>query len=144
METELGAQRVSLEDLLWNADFISIHTPLNEGTRHLFNESAFNKMKSSAYLINTSRGPVINESDLVDALRNRKIAGAGLDVYENEPLMAEGLANLDNAVLVPHIGSATISARDGMSELAARNLLAMLSGERPPNCLNPETITGGS
>lgn len=95
-------------------------------------------MKPSAYIVNTSRGPVIKESDLVQALKNKDIAGAALDVYEFEPLMVDGLAGLNNVITVPHIASATISSRNGMAELAAKNLLAMLNGEKGPTCLNPE------
>jgi glyoxylate reductase len=138
LKAELGAQRVSLDQLLKESDFISIHSPLSPATRHLFRAETFARMKPTAILINTGRGPIIKEDDLVAALGSRTIAGAGLDVYEFEPKMAEGLANLDNAVVVPHIGSATISSRGGMSLLAARNLLAMLQGGKPESCLNPE------
>jgi glyoxylate reductase len=138
LEKELGARKVGFEELLEESDFISIHVPLRPGTRHLFNAASFKKMKKTAYLINTARGPVINEADLVEALRDKEIAGAGLDVYEFEPKMAEGLAALDNVVTAAHTGSATDSARKNMAILAAQNLLAMLSGERPPTCLNPE------
>jgi glyoxylate reductase len=138
LKAELGAQRVSLDQLLRESDFISIHTPLTPATRHLFKAETFARMKPAAILINTARGPIIKEDDLVAALGSRTIAGAGLDVYEFEPKMAEGLAGLDNAVVVPHIGSATSSGRTGMSLLAARNLLAMLQGRKPESCLNPE------
>ena len=138
LKKELGARLVSLDELLAGSDFISIHTPLTDSTRHLFRAETFDRMKSSAILINTARGPIIKEDDLVAALRSRRIAGAGLDVYEFEPRLAEGLAGLDNAVITPHIGSATTSSRTGMALLAARNLLAMLRGERPESCLNPE------
>jgi glyoxylate reductase len=138
LKAELGAQRVSLDQLLGESDFISIHTPLTPATRHLFQAETFARMKPAAILINTARGPIIKEDDLVAALGSRTIAGAGLDVYEFEPKMAEGLAGLDNAVVVPHIGSATSSGRGGMSLLAARNLLAMLQGRKPESCLNPE------
>jgi glyoxylate reductase len=138
LEEELGARKVGLEELFEESDFISIHVPLRPETRHLFNAASFKKMKKTAYLINTARGPVINEADLVEALRDKEIAGAALDVYEFEPRMAEGLAALDNVVTAAHTGSATTSARKNMSVLAAQNLLAMLSGERPPTCLNPE------
>ncbi len=138
LKVELGARRVSLDQLLAESDFISIHTPLTPATRHLFTAETFARMKPSAILINTSRGPVIKEDDLVAALGARTIGGAGLDVYEFEPKMAPGLANLDNAVLLPHIGSATRSSRGGMSLLAAKNLLAMLQGRKPESCLNPE------
>jgi glyoxylate reductase len=138
LEKELGARRVDFEALLEESDFISIHVPLRSDTRHLFNAAAFKKMKKTAYLINTARGPVINEADLVRALKDREIAGAGLDVYEFEPKMAEGLAALKNVVTAAHTGSATASARKNMAILAAENLLAMLSGKQPPTCLNPE------
>jgi glyoxylate reductase len=138
IEEELGARRVPLSELLGESDFISIHVPLMAETRHLFNADIFKKMKRTAYLINTSRGPVVNEAELVEALKNRVIAGAGLDVYEFEPEIAAGLADLDNVVITPHTASATVSSRTNMALKAAENLLAMLKGERPPDCLNPE------
>jgi glyoxylate reductase len=138
LKTELEARLFSFDELVAESDFISIHTPLTPATRHLFRAETFARMKPTAILINAARGPVIKEDDLVAALRARRIAGAGLDVYEFEPRMTEGLADLDNAVLTPHIGSATTSSRTGMALLAARNLLAMLKGERPESCLNPE------
>ncbi|WP_319468349.1 D-glycerate dehydrogenase [uncultured Pseudodesulfovibrio sp.] len=138
LDSELHAQLVSFDQLLAQSDFISIHCPLTPQTRHMFDASAFSHMKKTAYLINTSRGPVIKENDLVTALRNSDIAGAGLDVYENEPDMAPGLAGLDNAVLLPHIGSATQNSRNGMATLAARNLIAMLRGQKPETPLNSE------
>jgi len=140
LEKELGAKRVSFDELLAQSDFVSIHAPLNPSTRHLFDAAAFASMKPSAILVNTGRGPVVKEDDLVAALNAGTIAGAGLDVYEAEPRMAAGLAQCKNAVLLPHVGSATVSARDGMSLLAAENLLAMLEGRRPPTCLNPEVL----
>jgi len=141
LEQSLGAERVEFDALLAQADFISIHVPLLPETRHLFNARAFEKMKPSAYLINTSRGPVINEADLVAALQAGKIAGAALDVYEFEPKMIRGLAALENAVTTPHVSSATATARDGMATLAARNLLNMLAGKPGPTCLNPEIFS---
>ncbi|MBN2141512.1 MAG: D-glycerate dehydrogenase [Desulfovibrionaceae bacterium] len=140
LEAELGARLAPFETLLAESDFVSIHTPLTPETRHLFDARAFRAMKPTAYVINTARGPVINEADLVQALKSGEIAGAGLDVYEFEPATAGGLCELENAVLLPHVGSATVSARQGMSVLAARNLLAMLRGERPETCLNPEVF----
>lgn len=142
LERDLGARLASFDELLAEADFVSIHTPLTAATRHLFDSRAFARMKPTAYLINTTRGPIINESDLVAALRAGRIAGAGLDVYEDEPQLAQGLADLANVVLLPHIGSATVSTRDNMATLAARNLLAMLAGHRPESCLNPEIYSG--
>ena len=138
LERELGAKGVSFDDLLTESDFISIHVPLTPQTRHMFDAAAFGKMKNTAVLINTGRGPVVNEADLVKALNTGEIAAAGLDVYEFEPATADGLAALKNVVTAPHIGSATVSARNAMSVLAAENILAMLAGEKPPSCLNPE------
>ncbi len=141
LEAELGAQFVPLEDLLRNADFVSIHVPLNDETRHLISETQLRLMKRSAYLVNTARGPIVDEPALARALREGWIAGAGLDVYEDEPRVDPGLLRCENAVLVPHVGSATVSARAGMAETAARNLIAALNGERPPNLLNPEALS---
>jgi glyoxylate reductase len=138
LEKELGARRVELPELLEKSDFISIHVPLLPQTRHMFNAETFRQMKPTACLINTSRGPVIKEADLVEALKNKVIAGAAIDVYEFEPKMAEGLGELDNAVTTPHTASATPAAREGMAVLAAQNLLAMLEGKPGPSCLNPE------
>ncbi|MGE4291310.1 MAG: 2-hydroxyacid dehydrogenase [Desulfovibrio sp.] len=140
LDNELGAECVPLNRLLAESDFISVHCPLTPETRHLFDMDAFRKMKRTAVLVNTARGPVIKEDDLVRALQEGEIAAAGLDVYENEPRMAEGLAALPNSVLLPHVGSATRSSRKAMAELAARNLLAMLQGQEPPTCLNPEVL----
>jgi glyoxylate reductase len=131
------ARSVSFDEVLAQSDFISIHCPLKEETHHLFDESVITKMKPSSYLINTARGAIVDEAALVKALREKRIAGAGLDVYENEPALAPGLAELDNVVLTPHVGSATVRTRDDMGVLAARNVMAALRGEMPPNCLNP-------
>lgn len=138
LEDTLGARLVSLEELLADSDFVSVHVPLNESTRHLIDRRALDRMKESAYLINTSRGPVIDESALVEALREGVIAGAGLDVYEKEPFPAPGLVELPNVVITPHVGSATRQTRDDMATMAARNILAMLAGKKPESCLNPE------
>ena len=138
LERVLGAKSVDLDELLAESDFISLHVPLMPMTRHLFDKEAFRKMKRSAIIINTARGPIIKEEDLVEALNTGEIAGAGLDVYEFEPKMVEGLKECRNTVLLPHIGSATKSSRDGMAMLAAENLLAMLRGDRAPTCLNPQ------
>jgi glyoxylate reductase len=141
LKQEVGAELVSFEELLAQSDFISIHAPLTPNTRHLFNANTFGKMKSGSILINTGRGPVIDEAALVQALKNRKIAGAGLDVFEAEPAMAEGLAELDNVVITTHIGSATHTARNDMAVLAAENIVAMLEGSTPPTCLNPNVLS---
>ena len=137
LERELGARKVPFEELLRESDFVSVHVPLMPATRHLFNAKTLAMMKPTAYLVNTSRGPVIHEAELVEALRKNVIAGAALDVYEFEPKMVPGLAELTNVVIAPHTASATRSSRSGMSVKAATNLLAMLKGERPPDCLNP-------
>ena len=134
----LGARRVGLDDLLKAADFVSLHVPLSPETTHLIDASKLALMKPSAILINTSRGPVVDENALVDALRSGRIAGAGLDVYEREPLMAAGLANCPTAVLLPHLGSATRQTRSKMSRIAAENVIAVLEGRKPPNLVNPE------
>ncbi len=138
LDGQLDGRLVEFDELLAESDFLSLHAPLTEQTRHRFDAAAFEKMKDTAYVINTARGALIKEDDLVAALRCGDIAGAGLDVYEFEPRVTPGLAGLHNVVLVPHIGSATRAARSQMSLLAARNLLAMLKGERAENCLNPE------
>lgn len=138
LEDTLGAQKVPLEELLSASDFVSVHVPLTESTRHVIDRSALKRMKKNAYIINTARGPVIDETALVEALREGAIAGAGLDVYENEPIPAPGLVDLPNAVVTPHVGSATHETRDAMATMAARNILAMIAGEKPETCLNPE------
>ena len=140
IERELHATRVPMDDLLARSDFITLHTPLLPGTRHLIDASALKKMKSTACVINTSRGPVIDEAALVEALRNGVIAGAGLDVYENEPTLTPGLRELENVTLLPHIGSASYATRGKMAEMAARNIIAYFNGEAPPNALNPEAL----
>ncbi len=140
LDKELGACLVSFEELLERSDYVSLHAPLTPQSKHLFNAQSFARMKKTAILINTGRGPLIKEDNLVQALKNGAISGAGLDVYEFEPRMAEGLAALPNTVLLPHIGSATETTRTNMATLAARNLLAMLRNEQPETCLNPEVL----
>jgi len=138
-EKSLETQYRSLDDLLRESDFVSIHTPLTPETRHLMNADKLRLMKSSAILINTARGSVIDEGDLTTALKEHWIAGAALDVYEKEPIDPDNpLLLLDNVVLVPHMGSATTQTRSAMSVLAARNLLAVLHGTPPASWLNPE------
>jgi len=140
LERDLGARRVDLETALREADFVSLHVPLTAETRHLISRDRIALMKPTAYLVNTSRGPVVDEAALVDALRARRIAGAALDVFEHEPDLAAGLADLDNVVLAPHIGSATTETRTRMIMLAADNVFAAMRGERPPNIVNPEAL----
>lgn len=137
----LGARRVDLDELLKGSDFVSLHVPLSDETHHLIDALALSKMKPTAYLINTSRGPVVDESALVAALKSGVIAGAGLDVYEDEPKMKEGLADCSNAVVLPHLGSATLGTRSAMAKIAAENLVAVLEGRRPPNPVNPEVLS---
>ena len=134
-EAGLNARRLPLDDLLRTADIITLHTSLNEETLHLIGEEQLGMMKSTALLINVSRGPVVDEKALAEALAGKRIWGAGLDVYEREPDMEEGLAGLDNVVLLPHIGSATLETRLKMSMMAAENLVAGLLGEKPPNLI---------
>jgi glyoxylate reductase len=134
----LGGRFVPLDRLLAESDFVSLHVPLSTETRHLIDANALARMKPTAYLINTARGPVVDEAALVEALRAGRIAGAGLDVYEDEPLMAQGLADSPNTVLLPHLGSATHQTRAAMSRIAAENLVAVLRGARPPNLVNAE------
>lgn len=135
-ESETGASYVDQDTLLKTADFISLHVPLLPATRHLIGERALKLMKRTAILINASRGPVVDEAALVAALQAGEIWGAGLDVYENEPTLAPGLAALENVVLMPHVGTATIETRMNMGRVAAANILATLRGETPPNLLN--------
>lgn len=136
-EKEMGAEYVvSVEELLPRADFVSIHVPLLDSTHHLMNESRLKMMKPSAYLINTSRGPIIDEKALARALREGVIRGAAIDVFEFEPAITPELKNLDNIILTPHIASATLETRQKMSELAARNIVEALEGRTPPNLIN--------
>jgi glyoxylate reductase len=137
-EEKLGATRVDLGRLLAESDFVSVHTPLTKDTLHLLSTVQFNQMKRNAILINTSRGPVVDEAALVEALTARKIAGAALDVYEREPAVHPGLLAMPNVVLAPHIASATVRTRSEMSAMAARNMVTAVRGLRPPNLLNPE------
>lgn len=135
-EQELGATYVDRKTLLARSDFVTLHVTLSPQTRHLIGNEELALMKPSAFLINASRGPVVDEQALFEALQSRTIAGAGLDVYEHEPEMTPGLAALENAVLLPHMGSATVETRTRMAFMAAENLLAGLAGKTPPNCLN--------
>jgi glyoxylate reductase len=137
-ELQLGAARADMNRLLAESDFVSVHVPLTKETLHLLSTPQFGQMKRTAILINTSRGPVIDEAALVEALKAKKIAGAGLDVYEREPAVHPGLVSMPNVVLAPHIASATVRTRSEMSAMAARNMATAVRGGRPPNLLNPE------
>ena len=133
---------VSLEHLLSNADFVSLHVPLSQSTRHLIGKRELDMMKPTAILINVSRGEVIDEAALVEALRKGRIASAGLDVFENEPKLAPGLVGLANVVLAPHIGSASVETREKMTQMAVKNLVDGLEGRRPLHLVNPEAYRG--
>ena len=139
VEKELKAEFREMNALLAESDFISVHVPLLPETRGLFDPPKFQRMKPTAFLINTSRGPVVNEAALVAALEKGKIAGAGLDVYENEPVIHPGLKR-SNVVLAPHIASASLETRTKMACMAAENVVALFNGQRPPNILNPEVL----
>jgi len=140
-EKECGAQYVEFDKLLRDSDFISIHIPLLPETKHLIGLREFSLMKKTAVLINTSRGPIIDEKSLVKALRDKMIWGAGLDVYENEPGIEPGLKKLNNVIILPHIASATTDTRTKMGIMAAENILAFFRGEIPPNIVNPEVLS---
>ena len=142
VEAETGAERREMDELLAEADFVSIHTNLTPETRHLFGADAFAKMKPTAVLVNTSRGPVVDEAALADALASGQIFAAGLDVFEREPEVEERLLSLENVVVIPHLGSATVDTRDAMGALAVQNVFAALDGTRPPTLLNPDVFNG--
>jgi glyoxylate reductase len=139
VEKELNAEFRDMTALLAESDFVSVHVPLLPKTRRLFDAAKFEQMKPTAFLINTSRGPVVDEAALVAALEAGKIAGAGLDVYENEPFIHPGLKRA-NVVLAPHIASASLETRTKMACIAAENVVALFTGRRPANLLNPEVL----
>jgi glyoxylate reductase len=131
VEARLGARRLDLDEMLATSDVVSINCPYNADTHHLIDAAALARMQPTAFLVNTARGPIVHEQALVDALRAGTIAGAALDVFEHEPQVNEGLLELDNVVLVPHLGSATSETRGAMASLAANNVAAVLAGEKP-------------
>ncbi len=139
-ETELGVSYRDLHDLLGESDFVSIHAPLTDETHHLIGEAELGLMKRTAVLVNTSRGPLVDERALGRALREGQIWGAGLDVFEDEPELTPGLSELPNVVLAPHTGSATTGTREAMGRLCAEAVVAVLEGERVPHLLNPEVL----
>lgn len=139
-EKEFRATFVNRETLLSEADFISLHVPLTAETRHLIDREALAKMKPTAFLINTARGPIVDEAALAEALVQKKIAGAGLDVFEREPQVLPALLPLSNVVLTPHVGSGSVETRTNMGLRAARNVVAFFEGKQPPDALNPEAI----
>lgn len=138
-EKQLGVKFALLEDLLAKSDFISLHVPLTDETRHMINKDTLKKIKRGAFLINTSRGQVVNEHDLIEALRSGHLAGAGLDVYDNEPNVSPELIGMPNVITTPHIASATWEARNKMGERAVGAILDALSGKRPENLVNEKT-----
>lgn len=142
IEKEFRAEYRDLNALLAEADFVTLHVPLNGDTRQMFDASRLFRMKPTAYLINTSRGPVVDEAALVHALESKKVAGAGLDVFEQEPFVHPGLKR-PNVVLAPHLGSASNETRAKMATTAAQNAVAFFQGQRPPNMLNPEAFKNG-
>ncbi len=142
LEREVGAVRVPLDDLLRRSDFVSINLPLTAETQHVIGARELALMKPTAVLVNTGRGPLVDEPALVDALKEGRIAAAGLDVFEGEPQVRPELIALENVVLTPHVGSASFETRSKMAEIAARCLLAMLEGRAPEQCLNPEVYNG--
>lgn len=138
---QLGAVRVELAELLRRSDYVTLHVPYSAETHHLIGRAEFAQMKPGAYIINTARGAVIDEAALVDALASGHLAGAGLDVYEREPAVTPALLTMPNVVLAPHIASASVATRTRMAVMAATNLVAALSGQRPPNLINPEALS---
>ena len=141
MAKQAKAQRVDRETLFRESDFVSLHVPLTPETHHFMGPKEFSLMKPTAFIINTSRGEVIDEQALVEALEKKIIAGAALDVYEKEPEIPPALKKMPQVILLPHIGSASLETRTRMGMMAAENLLAYFKGQRPPNCLNPEVLS---
>jgi len=141
IERATGAKYVPLEKLLRQADFVSLNMPYSPSSHHLIGAQQLALMKPTAVLVNAARGGVVDDAALIAALKERRIAAAGLDVFEGEPKLNPGFLELDNVALVPHIGSATRATRTAMALLASKNLVAALSGKRPPNLLNPEAWT---
>lgn len=137
-EKELGVEYADMDKLLAESDFVTIHLPLTDQTRQMFNKEALSKMKENSYLINTARGPIVNEQDLADALRRGHLAGAALDVFENEPNINAELIGMENIILTPHIASATWEAREKYGQLAVDAILQTLAGEQPLNIVNKE------
>jgi len=139
-EREAGLTYVPLDQLLRESDFVSLHSPLNKETRHQISTRELALMKKTAFLINTGRGALVDESALIRALTKKQIAGAGLDVFEHEPTIAKALKKMRNVVLTPHLGSATPEVREAMAAIVVDNILAFLGGHRLPNCVNPQVF----
>jgi glyoxylate reductase len=143
-EQRLGVTLVGIDELLGQSDFISLHPALNEETHHLISTRQFALMKRTAFLINTSRGPVVDEPALARALSEGRLAGAGIDVYENEPKIEPALLTMDNVVLTPHLGSAVAELRESMAHVVVDNIAAIAAGKEPPNCINPTVFAPGA
>lgn len=139
-EREAGLTFTPLDQLLQESDFVSLHQPLNASTRHQIGARELGLMKKTAFLINTARGAIVDEAALVRALKGKKIAGAGLDVFEHEPKVHPELKRMKNVVIVPHLGSATVEVREEMANVVVDNIVAVLEGQRPPNIVNPEVL----
>jgi glyoxylate reductase len=142
-ERAWGITYAPFDELLAQSDFVSVHAPLNAQTQHLVGARELSLMKPTAFLVNTARGPIVDEAALVRALAEERIAGAGLDVFEREPHVEAALLAMPNVVLTPHLGSAVAELRESMAHIVVDNIVAVLEGRRPPNCWNPE-IYGGS
>ena len=143
-EKKLGVRLVSFEELLGQADFISLHLALNDETHHMIGPRQFALMKRTAFLINTSRGPIIDEKALAQALAEGRLAGAGIDVYEHEPKIERALLTMNNVVLTPHLGSAVMELRERMAHVVVDNIAAIAEGRLPPNCINPAVFAPGA
>ncbi|HZD90537.1 MAG TPA: D-glycerate dehydrogenase [Pseudolabrys sp.] len=139
-EREAGLTYVPFDKLLRESDFVSLHSPLNAHTRHQIGARELGMMRKTAYIVNTARGPIIDEKALIKALKSKKIAGAGLDVFEFEPKVSSEMRKLSNVVLNPHLGSATVEVREEMANIVADNIAALLKGKTPPGCVNPEVL----
>jgi glyoxylate reductase len=139
-ERRAGMTFVPLNELLEQSDFVSLHPPLNTETHHMISDDEFKRMKPSAFIVNTARGPIIDEAALARALKAKIIAGAGLDVFEHEPRVAGGLLKMPNVVVVPHLGSAVRELREQMANIVVDNVIALIDGKRPPNIVNPEVL----
>jgi glyoxylate reductase len=139
-EREAGLTFAPLDQLLAESDFVSLHSPLNSETRHQIGMRELSLMKPTAFLINTARGAIVDEAALARALAEHSIAGAGLDVFEHEPAVSPALLAMPNVVLTPHLGSATVEVRESMANIVVDNIIAILEGRRPPNCVNPEVF----
>jgi glyoxylate reductase len=139
-EREAGMEFVPFEQLLKESDFVSVHAPLNPDTRHMIGAREFALMKPTAFIVNTARGPIIDEAAMIRALAKKQIAGAGLDVFEHEPKVAAQLRRMKNVVLTPHLGSAVAEVRERMANIVVDNIQALIDGRTPPNCVNPQVL----